>query len=90
VEELLFLRQITERPIKIAMTGPHMFARIAWDEHYRDPKTLAIDMAVVINPELRRLDRLGCDVIQIDEPILWFQSEDQKWGIEAINACFEA
>ena len=89
VEELLFLRQITERPVKIAMTGPHMFARIAWDEHYRDPKTLAIDMAAVINPELRRLDRLGCDVIQIDEPILWFRSEDQKWGIEAINACFE-
>ena len=87
--ELQFLRQITESPVKIAMTGPHMFSRIVWDEHYHDPEALAMDMAALINPELRRLDRLGCDVIQIDEPILWFRSEDQKWGIEAINACFE-
>lgn len=28
----------------------------------------------------------GCDVIQIDEPILWLRTEDQKWGVKAINA----
>lgn len=31
----------------------------------------------------------GCDVIQIDEPILWLRTKDQKWGVKAINACFE-
>src|SRR5574341_1761391 len=31
IEELAFLRETTDRPVKIAMTGPHMFARIAWD-----------------------------------------------------------
>lgn len=89
LDELKFLEQVTDRPVKIAMTGPHMFARIAWDEHYRNPEALAMDIAAVINPELRRLDRAGCDVIQIDEPILWFRTEDQKWGIKGINACFD-
>jgi 5-methyltetrahydropteroyltriglutamate--homocysteine methyltransferase len=88
LEELAFLRQATDRKVKIAMTGPHMFARVAWDEHYRDPEALAMDMAAVINAELRRLDEAGCDVIQLDEPILWFLAGDQPWGIRAINACF--
>ncbi len=73
VDELNFLRATTERPVKIAMTGPHMFARVAWDEHYADPEALAMDMAAVVNAELRRLDAAGC----------------QPWGIRAINACFE-
>jgi 5-methyltetrahydropteroyltriglutamate--homocysteine methyltransferase len=89
VDELNFLRTTTERPVKIAMTGPHMFARVAWDEHYADPEALAMDMAAVVNAELRRLDAAGCDVIQLDEPILWFLPQDQPWGIRAINACFE-
>jgi 5-methyltetrahydropteroyltriglutamate--homocysteine methyltransferase len=89
LEELRFLRETTDRPVKIAMTGPHMFARVAWDEHYRNPEALAMDMAAVINAELRRLDEAGCDVVQLDEPILWFLSGDQPWGIRTINACFE-
>lgn len=88
LEELRFLRETTDRKVKIAMTGPHMFARVAWDEHYRDPEALAMDMAAVINVELRRLDEAGCDVIQLDEPILWHLTGDQPWGIRAINACF--
>jgi 5-methyltetrahydropteroyltriglutamate--homocysteine methyltransferase len=88
LEELRFLRETTDRRVKIAMTGPHMFARVAWDEHYRDPEALAMDMAAVINAELRRLDEAGCDVIQLDEPILWLLAGDQQWGIRAINACF--
>ncbi len=89
VDELNFLRATTDRPVKIAMTGPHMFARVAWDEHYADPEALAMDMAAVVNAELRRLDAAGCDVIQLDEPILWFLPQDQPWGIRAINVCFE-
>lgn len=88
LEELRFLRETTDRRVKIAMTGPHMFARVAWDEHYRDPEALALDMAAVINAELRRLDEAGCDVIQLDEPILWLLAGDQPWGIRAINTCF--
>src|SRR4030065_611207 len=61
VEELSFLRQTTNRPVKIAMTGPHMFARVACDEYYRKPEALAMDMAAGINAELRRLGEGGGD-----------------------------
>lgn len=88
-EELQFLRRYSSRPVKIAMTGPHMFARIVWDEYYGSPEALAMEMAKVINAELRRLDRAGCDVIQLDEPILWFRPDDQPWGIKAVNTCFQ-
>src|SRR4030066_247416 len=88
VEELSSLRQTTNRPVKIAMTGPHMFARVACDEYYRKPEALAMDMAAGINTELRRLDEAGCDVIQLDEPILWFLADDQPGGLLAVNTCF--
>jgi 5-methyltetrahydropteroyltriglutamate--homocysteine methyltransferase len=88
LDELRFLRAETSRAVKIAMTGPHMFARVAWDEYYHDPERLAMEMAAVINAELRALDEAGCDVIQLDEPILWFLASDQPWGIRAVNACF--
>jgi 5-methyltetrahydropteroyltriglutamate--homocysteine methyltransferase len=89
VEELRWLRATTDQPVKIAMTGPHMFARVAWDEHYNSRDTVAFSMASVANAELRALDDAGCDVIQLDEPILWFLTEDQRWGIRCINRCFE-
>ncbi|MGA9097758.1 MAG: hypothetical protein WB392_02365 [Methanotrichaceae archaeon] len=44
MDELMHLRQVTDHPVKIAMTGPHMFARIAWDEYYRNPESLAMDI----------------------------------------------
>ncbi|MCZ7625249.1 MAG: hypothetical protein M5R38_04915 [Candidatus Methylomirabilis sp.] len=89
VEELRFLRRYSSRSVKIAMTGPHMFARIVWDECYGSPEVLAMEMAAIINAELRRLDRAGCDVIQLDEPVLWFRPDDQVWGAKAVNACFQ-
>src|SRR5712692_10327400 len=70
-------------------TGITPVAPVAWHEHHADPEALAMDMAAVVNAELRRLDAAGCDVIQLDEPILWFLPQDQPWGIRAINACFE-
>lgn len=89
VEELAFLRATTARPVKIAMTGPHMFACVAWDEHYGSREAVAEAMSAVVNDELRRLDAAGCDVIQLDEPIVWFLADDREWAIRCVNRCFE-
>lgn len=86
--ELGFLRETTERPVRIALTGPHMFATVAWDEHYGSREALADAMTEILNAEVRRLDASGCDVIQIDEPILWFLSEDRAWALNCVNRCF--
>ncbi|MBX9878382.1 MAG: cobalamin-independent methionine synthase II family protein [Candidatus Obscuribacterales bacterium] len=88
LDELSILRANTDKQVKIAMTGPHMFACISWDEHYKNTEALAKDMAKVINREFTALDNAGCDFIQLDEPVIWFAAQDQKWAIEAINTCF--
>src|SRR5206468_7295252 len=64
---LAFLRATTARRVKIAMTGPHMFACVAWDEHYGSREAVAEAMSAVVNEELRRLDAAGCDVIRSEE-----------------------
>jgi 5-methyltetrahydropteroyltriglutamate--homocysteine methyltransferase len=88
VQELSFLRETTRRAVKIALTGPHMFGCVAWDEHYGTREEVAGAMADVLNAELRRLDAAGCDVVQLDEPIVWFLRDDQPWAIDCINRSF--
>jgi 5-methyltetrahydropteroyltriglutamate--homocysteine methyltransferase len=89
VDELAFLRAATARPAKIAMTGPHMFSCVAWDEHYGDREAVAAAMSAVVNAELRRLDEAGCDVVQLDEPIIWFLEDDAEWAVRCVNRCFD-
>jgi len=89
VDEVKFTKEFSKLPVKVAVTGPHMFARVVWNEHYASEKELAFDMARVLNAEIRKLDAAGCDIIQLDEPILWFLPGDHEWGIQAINMCFE-
>ena len=44
VEEFQTVSGLTKRPVKITMTGPHMLAKVAYDEHYNNikPKMMAI------------------------------------------------
>lgn len=90
LDELTFLRQHTTSKVKIAMTGPHMFSRIAWDEYYGSAEKVALAMAEVVRAEFARLDDAGCDVIQLDEPVLWFLPGDREWGVKEVNRCFSS
>ena len=38
VEEFKTVSALARRPVKITMTGPHMLAKVAYDEHYNDIK----------------------------------------------------
>jgi 5-methyltetrahydropteroyltriglutamate--homocysteine methyltransferase len=89
VDELAFLRATTGRRTRVALTGPHMFATVAWDEHYGSRQALAEAMSDVVHAELSRLDAAGADVVQLDEPIVWFLADDQEWATDCINRCFE-
>ncbi|MFQ5809961.1 MAG: hypothetical protein ACE5JM_10115 [Armatimonadota bacterium] len=89
LDELTFLRAHTDRPVKIAMTGPHFFAKVAWNEHYATEEQLAMRLAEIINRELRDLADAGCEVIQLDEALWAFFPDDLEWAIRAANACVE-
>lgn len=73
--ELRFLRQITEKPIKIALPGPYLLTRTMWlecisDRVYQTREELADDVVRVLRAELFDLLAAGASLVQFDEPVL--------------------
>jgi len=85
-EDFRFLRRFTERRTKLSITGPHSLVKRIRNEYYPSEETFAIEIARVMNLELRELVRAGAEEIQIDEPYYSGFPEDLPWGIRAINA----
>ena len=86
VEELRFLRRFTDRRAKVSITGPHSLVKRIRNEHYPSEEALALDLARVMNLELRELVRAGATDVQIDEPYYSGFPEDVAWGVRAVNA----
>src|SRR4051812_37130640 len=86
VEDLRFLRERTDRVVKITLPGPFTMSQQASDEFYGDEAALALDFAAAVNDEVRDLFAAGADIVQIDEP--WLQSRADKareFALPAIN-----
>ncbi|KMW57575.1 5-methyltetrahydropteroyltriglutamate--homocysteine methyltransferase [Candidatus Rhodobacter oscarellae] len=79
-----------DRPVKITLPGPMTISDTTADEHYRDPRAQAFDLAAALNAEARALAEAGCTHIQIDEPI-FARKPDQAldFGVEALRRCFD-
>ncbi len=86
VDDFRFLRAFTDRRTKLAVTGPHALVKRIRNEHYPSDEAFAMDIARVMNLELRELVRAGATDLQIDEPYYSGFPEDVAWGIRAINA----
>ena len=75
LDELAFLKQHTDKPIKIPIPGPYMLTRSSWfeglsDKIYPSPEDLARDVVEILREETVKLRDQGADFIQYDEPIL--------------------
>ncbi len=75
LDELAFLREHTDRAIKIPIPGPYMLTRSAWfeglsDKAYPTPDDLAKDVVALLREEIIALRDSGCDFVQLDEPTL--------------------
>ena len=75
LDELAFMREHTDRQIKIPLPGPYMLTRSSWfeglsDRVYPDPEDLAVDVVAILREEIIALRDQGCDFVQLDEPIL--------------------
>ncbi len=75
LEEFLFLRQHTQRAIKVALPGPYLLTRSMWVEGlsqgaYPTKEELAQDVISVLREELNELIEAGADFVQFDEPVL--------------------
>lgn len=75
VNDLHFLRTITNKPVKITLPGPYLLTRSMWvgaltHKVYRNHKKMADDIVRILREELLDLRDAGCDFVQFDEPVL--------------------
>ena len=55
VEEARFLRRFTDRRTKVTISGPHTLVKRIQNQHYPSEEAFALDLARVLNLELREL-----------------------------------
>jgi 5-methyltetrahydropteroyltriglutamate--homocysteine methyltransferase len=89
-EEFRTVSALTQRPVKVTMTGPHMLAKVAYDEHYHDLPRMMKDIAKLLRYNFRLLAQAGCKNIQIDEPLFTMSDEmEVQAAVDAINLAIE-
>jgi 5-methyltetrahydropteroyltriglutamate--homocysteine methyltransferase len=83
---LKFLRDHTDRPVKVTLPGPMTTADTLADEYYGSRRALAMDLAALLNEEACELAENGCDIVQFDEPCFnIYLDEVEEWGISALE-----
>lgn len=85
VDEFSFTTGVTDRPVKVPITGPYTLASWSFNEAYDTEEDLAYDLADLVNEEIHRLVEAGCRYIQIDEPALATTPDDHA----IVGECLE-
>ena len=87
VEQARALKRATSKPVKIQYTGVQVLAQCTNDLHYKSSRDRAMALAAAMNEDLREVDALGVDFIQIDE-FTWPYGFEE-WAIDAFNRMVE-
>lgn len=81
-----FLRQHTDKLIKITLPGPFTMAQQAQNDYYANDGDLAMAYAAAVNQELKDLFAAGVDIVQLDEPYVQARPEAaREYAVEAID-----
>jgi 5-methyltetrahydropteroyltriglutamate--homocysteine methyltransferase len=86
VQELRFVRQLTDKPVKMTLPGPYLLTRSMWvsaftSKAYSDKQEMGNDVVKILREELLDLVKEGCEFVQFDEPVLTeivFSKENQR------------
>lgn len=75
LHEFEFAKNVTAKPIKIALPGPYLLTRTMWldcltERPYQSREDLACDVVRVLREELHYLLAAGVALVQFDEPVL--------------------
>ncbi|MDX1483723.1 MAG: cobalamin-independent methionine synthase II family protein [Alphaproteobacteria bacterium] len=90
VSDLRFAKAHTDRPVKMALPGPMTVVDSTLNEAYDDEAALAMDVAGLLNAELRELQDAGCDVVQLDEPAMTrYHEKVAAYGAEALDRALD-
>lgn len=90
VDDLKFLRSLTNRLVKITVPGPFTLSQLSHDDYYGSGAALALAYAAVVRDEIHDLFQAGADVVQVDEP--WMEARPEAaraYGVEALTAALE-
>lgn len=85
-----FLKQNTDRLVKMTLPGPFTMSQQVVNEFYKDEEELAFDLALAVNEEAKAVKLAGADIVQLDEP--WMQARPdaaKRYAINAINRALE-
>jgi 5-methyltetrahydropteroyltriglutamate--homocysteine methyltransferase len=89
-EEFKNISALTQKPVKITMTGPHMLAKVAYDEYYNDIDAMMQDIGKLLRRNFQSLAEAGCRHIQLDEPLFTMGDDAEvKAATDAINLAIE-
>jgi 5-methyltetrahydropteroyltriglutamate--homocysteine methyltransferase len=90
VEDLRFLRENTDRAVKITVPGPFTMSQQAQDEHYASDEERAYAFADAVREEIADLFAAGADVVQLDEPWMEARAEQaRRFGIETLRRALD-
>jgi 5-methyltetrahydropteroyltriglutamate--homocysteine methyltransferase len=75
VDDLRFVRRLTDKPVKVTLPGPYLLTRAMWvtahsRDAYGDKPVMAEDVIAILREELADLVSEGADFVQFDEPVL--------------------
>ena len=86
VDDVRFLRSLTDRPIKYTVPGPFTMSQQAKNEYYATDAECALAYAAALNEEIKDLFAAGADVVQLDEPYMQARAaKAEQYGVEALN-----
>ncbi len=90
VRDVTFLRQHTERPIKITVPGPFTMSQQAQNDAYDDAAAMALDYAAAVNEEIRDLFAAGAAIVQLDEPYMQARPDAARaYGVAALERALD-
>jgi len=90
VDDLLFLKRHTRRPVKMTVPGPFTMTQQAQNDFYGSEEEAALDYAAAVNQEIRDLFAAGADLVQLDEPYLQARPEKaRRYGLMALERALE-
>ena len=85
-----FLKAHTDRTVKVTVPGPFTMSQQAQNDHYPDPRSMALAYADAVNQEVLDLFAAGADIVQLDEPYMQARPEPaREYGLEALNRALD-
>ena len=90
VRDIEFLRNNTDRQIKITVPGPFTMSQLVQNDFYKTEEEMALDYAAAVNEEINDLFAAGADYVQIDEPYMQaYPEKARQYGLTAVNRALE-